>query len=44
MIKLLKESPWSARVGLFIIAANLLTILLAPAMAPYKEMEVVGDV
>lgn len=44
MIKLLKESPWSARIGMAIIVVNLVTILLAPAIAPYKEMEVVGDI
>ncbi len=44
MIQLLKESPWSARIGMAIIAVNVLTILFAPLIAPYKEMEVVGDI
>ena len=37
-------APWSAKFGLFIIAANVLAMIFAPALAPYSESEVVGDV
>ena len=40
----LKLAPWSAKFGLFIIAANVLAMIFAPALAPYSESEVVGDV
>lgn len=43
-IKLLKQSPLSARVGLAIILLNLIVLVLAPMIAPYRETEVVGDV
>lgn len=43
-IKLLKQSPISARVGLAIILLNLIVLVLAPVIAPYSETEVVGDV
>jgi peptide/nickel transport system permease protein len=44
MLALLKKSPFSARVGLIIILLNLVTMILAPAIAPYGETEMVGDV
>lgn len=44
MLNLLKQSPWSARIGLFIIMVNLATILLAPYIAPYGETDLIGDV
>lgn len=44
MLNLLKQSPWSARIGLFIILVNLATILLAPYIAPYGETDLIGDV
>jgi peptide/nickel transport system permease protein len=44
MLMLLKQSPLSARIGMFIILVNLCTMLLAPHIAPYGETEFVGDV
>ena len=43
-LQLLKKSPVSARIGMIIIAANLLVMILAPVIAPYPETEMVGDV
>ena len=43
-LRALKLAPWSAKVGLFIIAANVFAMIFAPALAPYGESEVVGDV
>ena len=43
-LRSLKVAPWSAKFGLFIIAANVLAMIFAPALAPYGESEVVGDV
>jgi peptide/nickel transport system permease protein len=44
MLALLKKSPVSARVGLIIILLNVMTMVLAPLIAPYSETETVGDV
>jgi peptide/nickel transport system permease protein len=44
MIKLLKTSPLSARIGLTIIVLSLLVAVIAPLLAPYGESEIVGDV
>lgn len=44
MLSLLRQSPFSARVGLAIILINVLAILLAPYVAPYGETELVSDV
>lgn len=44
MLSLLRQSPFSARIGLAIILINVLAILLAPYIAPYGETELVGDV
>lgn len=43
-LQLLKKSPTSARIGMVIIAFNLLVMILAPVIAPYPETEIVGDV
>ena len=43
-LQLLKKSPASARIGVIIIALNLLVMILAPVISPYPETEVVGDV
>ncbi len=42
--KLVRESPWSARIGLAIILFNLFVAVFAPVLAPYGETEIVGDV
>lgn len=44
MLKLLKQSPISARIGLGIVVLNLLVALLAPFIAPYPETSAVGEV
>ena len=44
MLTLLKQSPFSARIGLLIIIVNVCAILLAPYIAPYGETEFVGEV
>ena len=44
MLKLLRQSPISARIGLAIIIINVVAALFAPLIAPYGETEVVGDV
>jgi len=42
--KLLRKSPWSARLGLGMILINVIAAVFAPYLAPYTETEVVGDV
>ena len=42
--KLLRQSPWSARIGLAMILLNIAAAILAPVISPYGETEVVGDV
>ncbi len=44
MLKLLKQSPISARIGMGIVLLNILIALFAPFIAPYKETSIVGDV
>jgi peptide/nickel transport system permease protein len=44
LLKLIKSSPLSARIGFVIIVANILACLLAPVIAPYSETEIAGDV
>lgn len=43
-LKLLRKSPFSARIGLGIILVNIAASLLAPVISPYSETEVIGDV
>ncbi len=42
--KLLRQSPWSARIGLFMILINVVAAIFCPLISPYGETEVVGDV
>jgi peptide/nickel transport system permease protein len=42
--KLLRKSPWSARIGIGMVLLNVLAAILAPVLSPYGETEVVGDV
>ncbi|MGD1969810.1 MAG: ABC transporter permease [Desulfobacterales bacterium] len=42
--KLLRQSPWSARVGLMMVLINVIAALFTPYIAPYSETEIVGDV
>jgi len=44
MLKLLRQSPLSARIGMGIVLLNILVAILAPLIAPYSETSVVGDV
>ncbi|WP_413831468.1 ABC transporter permease [Desulfobacula sp.] len=44
MLKLLRQSPLSARIGMGIVILNILVALFAPLIAPYGETSVVGDV
>nr|MDA3788698.1 ABC transporter permease [Desulfobacula sp.] len=44
MLKLLRQSPLSARIGIGIVMLNILVALFAPLIAPYGETSVVGDV
>jgi len=39
--KLMKEAPWSARFGLFVIIVYAFVAIFAPLIAPYSETEVV---
>jgi len=41
-VKLLRSSPWSARIGLLVILLYVLVAVFAPLLAPYGETEVVG--
>lgn len=42
--KLLRQSPLSARIGLAMVLITIVAGIFAPAIAPYGETEVVGDV
>ena len=44
VIKFFTRSPWSAKLGLAIITLNIFCALFAPALAPYSETEIAGDV
>lgn len=44
IFKLLRQSPWSARIGLAMILINVAAAFLAPVISPYTETEIVGDV
>ncbi|RLB94455.1 MAG: ABC transporter permease [Deltaproteobacteria bacterium] len=43
-IKLLKQAPLSAKIGMVIILINVAAALLAPVIAPYEEAQKVGSV
>jgi len=43
-LKLLRQSPISARIGLAMILINIVAAIFTPWIAPYTETEVVGDV
>ena len=42
--KLLRKTPWSARIGIGMVLLNVLVAILAPIISPYGETAVVGDV
>ena len=43
-VKLLRQSPWSARIGICIVLINIIAALFAPLICQYGETEVVADV
>ena len=43
-IKLLRQSPLSARVGMAMILIMVIAAVFTPYIAPYVEKEIVGDV
>lgn len=43
-IKTLKTAPWSARIGIFMVLVTLFAAIFAPAIAPFGETEIAGDV
>lgn len=43
-LKLLRQSPLSARIGMFMVLINILAAILAPIICPYAETEIAGDV
>ena len=42
--KLLRQSPWSARLGIAMVLINVFAAIFTPYIAPYSETEIVGDV
>jgi len=42
-LKLFRQSPWSARIGVAIVVFNVLMAIFAPFICPYSETEIVGD-
>jgi peptide/nickel transport system permease protein len=42
--KLLRQSPWSARIGMAMVLLNVFAAVFTPYIAPYSETEIVGDV
>ena len=42
--KLLRSSPFSARIGLAMVLITIAAAVLAPVISPYGETEIVGDV
>jgi peptide/nickel transport system permease protein len=44
LLKLLKNSPISARIGMVIVFLNIFAALFVPIIAPYGETEIVSDV
>jgi len=43
MIKLFRQAPLSARIGMLIIIMNLFVSIAAPLLAPYGETALIGD-
>ncbi len=43
ILKLLRQAPWSARIGLLIVLAYVFVAIFAPLLAPYGQTQVVGD-
>ncbi len=41
--KVLASAPWSARFGMFVIAAYVFLALFAPVLTPYGESQIVGS-
>jgi ABC-type dipeptide/oligopeptide/nickel transport system permease subunit len=43
-VKLLRQSSWSARIGLSMVLITLIAAVFAPLIAPYSQEEIVGGV
>lgn len=43
-LKLLKQSPFTARLGIVMVGVTIVAAIIAPAIAPYGETTIVGDV
>lgn len=43
-LRLLRQSPLSARIGIVMVSINIFAALFAPLIAPYPETEIVADV
>jgi len=43
-VKLLRQSPWSARIGICIVLINVFAAVFAPVICRYGETELVNDV
>jgi len=44
LLKLFRQAPLSAKIGMVIVLLNILAAVFAPVIAPYGESSVVGDV
>ena len=44
LMKLLRQSPIAARVGLAMILINIFAAIFAPVIAPYGETEITDDI
>ncbi len=44
MLRLLRQAPLSAKIGIAIVFLNIFAAIFAPIIAPYEETSIVGDV
>jgi len=44
LLKLFRQAPLSAKIGMVIVLLNILAAVFAAVIAPYGESSVVGDV
>jgi peptide/nickel transport system permease protein len=44
LLRILNRAPLSAKFGMLAIALNIVAVLFAPVLAPYGQMEIVGDI
>jgi peptide/nickel transport system permease protein len=43
-LKALREAPFPAKLGMFVVLSNIFAAVFAPAIAPYSETEIIGDI